>query len=78
MKQIRSSNLGSTFSRAIYLLLIVGLACTMVGCTSWRDQFLGESVNRATANDVASKLEHRLSLIGWTLERKSGPTDMIR
>ena len=56
MKHIRSSNLGSTFSRAIYLLLIVGLAYTMVGCTPWRDQFLGESVNRATANDVASKL----------------------
>ena len=56
MKQIRSSNLGSTFRRAIYLLLIVGLAYILVGCTPWHSQFLGESVNRATANDVASKL----------------------
>ena len=56
MKQIRSRNLGSTFRRAIYLQLIVGLAYILVGCTPWRAQFLGESVNRATANDVASKL----------------------
>ena len=56
MKQIRSSNLGSTLRQAIYLLLLVGLAYILVGCTPWRSQFLGESVNRATASDVASKL----------------------
>jgi hypothetical protein len=56
MKQIRSSNLGSTFRQAIYLLLLVGLIYILVGCTPWRSQFLGESINRATASDVASKL----------------------
>ncbi len=41
--------------RTIYLVLIFGLAATMVGC-SWRTRFLSDSINRATADDVASNL----------------------
>jgi len=83
MKQVRiikalyRSSLASTFRRTIYLVLIFGLAATMVGCP-WRAQFLSDSINRATADDVVSKLgvptlTHRLDSGGevWTYRLNS-------